>query len=97
MLRLELQSASLHTASPAAIQSSSGDHILIYFYAPPAPDGWARDPEGSLLYWVPLDYHIGLHSPAVLTIPPTSQIQSLSLNFGHFTLGTSWTHVFNTV
>ena len=70
--------------------------ILPDFYAPPDQEGWVRDPKGGLLYWIPLDCRVGLHSPALLTIPQTSRIRSVSLDFKHFVFGTSWTHVFDT-
>ena len=65
------------------------------FRAPPDADGWVRDLGGSLLYWVPPGCRVGLHSPALLTIPPTSRIRSISLNFENFAFGTSWTQIFN--
>ena len=85
------------TAPPVTSRSSSTDHISLYLYAPPDPEGWVRDSEGRLLYWVPPDYRVGLHSPTLLTIPRTPQPRSVSLNFGHFAFGTSWAHVFSTV
>src|ERR1700757_428508 len=57
----------------------------------PDPDGWVRGPGGNLLYWVPPDCRAGLHSPAVLTIPLTSPVRSVSLRFEEFVFGTSWT------
>src|SRR5258706_85729 len=45
--------------------------------------------------WVPHDCRQGLHSPAVLTIPLTSRIRSVSLDFDDFAFGTSWTQIFN--
>ena len=54
-------------------------------------DGWVRDPEGGLLYWVPPE--TGLHSPALLTIPQTSPTRSVSLNFDEFVFGTSWAQI----
>ena len=79
------------TVSP----DSSGDLISLHFYTPPDPEGWVRDPKGGLLYWVPVDYRIGLHSPPTFTIPETSHFRSISLNFGHFAFGTSWARVFS--
>ena len=61
----------------------------------PDSDGWLKDSEGSLLYWVPKDCHMGLHSPALLTIPWTSDIRSVSLDFEGFVYGTSWAQIFN--
>ncbi len=65
------------------------------FRAAPDADGWIRDLEGGLLYWVPPDCRQGLHSPALLTIPPTSRIRSVSLDFENFAFGTSWTQIFS--
>jgi WD40 repeat protein len=62
----------------------------------PDPEGWVRDSVGGLLYWVPQDCRAGLHSPALLTIPLTSPIRSVSLQFEEFVFGTSWTQIFNT-
>src|SRR5258708_6137180 len=61
----------------------------------PDPNGWVTDSKGGLLYWVPPDCRIGLHSPALLTIPPTSHVRSVSLNFDDFAFGTSWNRIFN--
>jgi hypothetical protein len=73
-------------------------HIPIYHLdflaAPPDPEGWVRDPEGGLLYWVPHDCRAGLHSPALLTIPLISPVRSVSLQFDEFAFGTSWTEIF---
>ena len=77
--------------------SSTGIQISSHFYALPDPEGWVRDPEGGLLYWVPLDSCKALHSPALLTLPRTSDIRSVSLDFNNFVFGTSWTHGFHTV
>ena len=66
-----------------------------YFYALPDADGWVHDLEDRLLYWVPPDCRLGLHSHALLTIPPTSHVQSVSLDFEDFAYGTSWTQIFN--
>jgi len=62
----------------------------------PDPDGWVRDSIGRLLYWLPHDYHGGLHSPALLTIPPTSPVRSVSLLYEEFLFGTCWTQIFKT-
>ena len=77
--------------------SATGNQISPHFHAQPDREGWVKDSEGGLLYWVPLDCRIGLHSPALLTIPRTSDIRSVSLDFNYFTFGSSWTHVFNTL
>ena len=76
-----------------SVQSSSFNPIHASFLAKPDQDGWVRDSEGGLLYWVPQDCYIGLHSPARLTIPPTSRNRSISLDFDNFTFGTSWTRI----
>ena len=84
--------------------SDSLPHVSIPFSSPnpihpmlcsqPDTNGWVLDPEGGLLYWVPPDCRRGLHSPALLTIPLTSNIRSVSLDFTEFAFGTSWTQVF---
>ena len=66
-----------------------------HFCALPDDDGWVHDSEGRLLYWVPPDCRMGLHSHALLTIPPTSHVRSVSLDFENSTYGTSWTQIFN--
>src|SRR5258708_3264177 len=63
-------------------------------YVQPDPDGWVRDSEHGLLYWIPSDCRTGLHSPALLTIPPPSHIRSVSLDFEDFAFGTSWNRIF---
>jgi WD40 repeat protein len=62
----------------------------------PNEEGWVRDSGGGLLYWVPHDCRAGLHSPALLTIPLTSPVRSVSLQFDEFAFGTSWTQIYNT-
>ena len=84
----------IHSIDSVPIRSSStGNQLSPDFCSPPDQEGWVRDPEGGLLYWVPPDCRIGLHSPALFTIPPTSHIRSVSLDFKHFVFGTSWAHV----
>ena len=63
------------------------------FCTKPDPKGWVRDSNNGLLYWVPPDCRIGLHSPALLTIPMTSNIRSVSLVFEDFAFGSSWTQI----
>ena len=75
------------------IQPSSCSTIQPDLCALPDIDGWVRDSEGGLLYWVPHDCREGLHSPAILTIPLTSPIRSVSLDFDDFAFGTSWTQI----
>ena len=77
-----------------SIQRSSCNLVHPGFYAMPDTNGWVRDSEGGLLYWVPRDCRPGLHSPALLTIPLTSDSRSVSLDFNDFSFGTSWTQIF---
>ena len=65
------------------------------FYARPDASGWVRDSKNGLLYCVPTDYRTGLHSPALLTIPPSAHTRSVTLDFENFVFGTSWTQIFN--
>jgi len=81
----------LHCSTPG---SSSLNPMHPHFYAQPDPNSWVRDPGGGLLYWVPPDCRTGLHSPALLTIPLTSNIRSVSLDFTDFAFGTSWAEIF---
>ena len=75
--------------------SSSCDTIHADCFAQPDTEGWVRDSKNGLLYWVPADCRAGLHSLALLTIPPTSHTQSVSLDFERFAFGTSWAQIFN--
>ena len=85
-----------NTSLPSgSIQTPSSNPMHADFCAKPDLDGWVRDSEGGLLYWVLLDCHTGLHSPAHLTIPLTPHVQSISLDFHNFAFGTSWTQIFN--
>ena len=77
-----------------SIRSSSCTPIHPDFCAPPDIDGWVRDAEGGLLYWIPHDCHESVHSPALLTIPLPSRNRSVSLDFDDFAFGTSWTQIF---
>ena len=87
-----------HLSDPVSLRLfSTGGQMSLDFRVRPDSDGWVRDPEGGLLYWVPPDCHTGLHSPALLTIPRTSHIRSVSLDFSNFVFGTSWTRVFISV
>ena len=61
----------------------------------PDSHGWVRDSRGGLLYWVPLDCREGLHSPALITMPLTSGIRSVPLDFEDFAFGTAWTQIFS--
>jgi WD40 repeat protein len=76
---------------------SSCNPIHPYLCAQPDRDGWIRDSEHGLLYWVPPDCRAYLHSAALLTIHLTSQTQSVSLDFEDFVFGTSWTEIYNNV
>ena len=68
-----------------------------HFHRSPDPDGWVRDSENGLLYWVPTYCRMSLHSPARLKISQTPDLQSVALDFEDFAFGTSWTHIFNNV
>ena len=60
----------------------------------PDMDGWVRDSEGGLLYWIPHEIRTSLHSPALLTIPLASRNRSVSLDFDNFVFGESWAQIF---
>jgi len=80
----------------ASIQPSCNP-IQAEFFAKPDAEGWVRGSNNGLLYWVPPDCRTGLHSPALLTIPPTSHTRTVSLDFVDFAFGTDWTQIFNSV
>ena len=63
------------------------------FYSQPDADGWVKDPEGGLLYWIPPDCRSGLQ--CLVIIPPSSRHRSVSLDFEDFVFGRSWTQIFN--
>jgi len=87
--------ASTWDALPSlSIQPSSCNPIHPGFCAKPDIGGWVRGSEGGLLYWVPHDCRMGVHSPALLTIPLSSPIRSVSLDFSDFAFGTSWTQIY---
>ena len=75
--------------------SSSCDPVHAQLYAQADPDGWVRDLEDGLLYWVPPDYREGLHAPSLLTIHLKPDIQSVSLSFEDVAIGKSWSQIFN--
>jgi len=75
--------------------SPSCEPLHACFYSRPDSQGWVRDSGGGLLYWVPPDCRIGLHSPALITIPLISDNRSVSLDFNEFAFGTAWTQIFN--
>ena len=79
----------------ASTPFSSRNPIHAAFYTRPDSDGWVRDSADGLLYWVPPDCRVGLHSTALMTIPETSHVRSVSLDFDDFAFGTSWTLIFN--
>ena len=64
------------------------------FFAKPGIDGWVRDSEGGLLYWVPHECRFSVHSPALMTIPSTSRNRTVSLDFDDIAFGTLWTQIF---
>ena len=82
-------------AHPHIQQSSTCNQVHANFCVQPDENGWVRDSNSGLLYCVPTDCLTGLHSAALLTIPPTSHTQSVSLDFEDFVFGTSWTQIFN--
>ena len=65
------------------------------FFAQPDANGWVRDSMDGLLYWVPPDCRAGLHSSALITIPPMSHTRFVGLDFEDFVFGSSWTQIFN--
>ena len=77
-----------------SIWSSSCNPMHPSFSAKPNTDGWVKDSEGGLLYWVPHDCHESVHSPAIIMIPLTSCNRSVSLDFDDFAFGTSWGQIF---
>ena len=78
----------------APIRPSSCNPIHPEFFAKPEMDGWVRDSKGGLLYWVPHGCRSSVHSPALMTIPPTSRNRSVSLDFDDFDFGNSWTQIY---
>jgi len=82
-------------ASPhPSIRSSNCNPTHPSFWAKPDKDGWVKDSEGGLLYWVPHDCRKRVHSPAIMTIPLTFRKGTVSLDFGDFAFGTSWSQIF---
>src|SRR5258706_406445 len=78
----------------ASIRPSACTPTHPELFAKPNKDGWVRDAEGGLLYWVPHYCRRTIHSPALMTIPLTSHNRSVSLDFGDIAFGTSWTQIF---
>ncbi len=78
----------------APIRPPSCNPIHPQLFAKPDVDGWVRDSEGGLLYWVPHECRSSVHSPALMTIPLTSRNRTVSLDFDDIAIGTSWTQVF---
>ena len=85
----------IHVSEPFPHEPSSCNPVHPHLRSRPDSQGWVRDSRGSLLYWVPLDCRRGLHSPALITIPHTSNIRSVTLDFEDFAFGTAWTRIFN--
>ncbi len=77
-----------------SIRSSTCNPTRPSFCAKPDKDGWVKDSDGGLLYWVPHDCHKSVHSPVVMTIPLTSCKGTVTLDFDDFAFGTSWTQIF---
>ena len=82
-------------SEPSLHEPSSCKLVNSQFCSWPDSEGWVRDSDGGLLYWVPLDSHAGLHSPALITIPFTSNVRSVSLDFEDFAFATAWTEIYN--
>ena len=78
-------------------KTASPDPEHPYLCAPPGRDGWVRDSQQGLLYWVPPTCRAYLHSSSLLTIHLTSHTQSVSLDFEDFVFGDSWTEIYNNV
>ena len=78
----------------APIRPSSCTPTHPSFDAKPGKDGWVKDSEGGLLYWVPHEFRKRIHSPAVMTIPLTSRKGTVSLDFDDCAFGTSWIQIF---
>ena len=76
-------------------QTSSHNTVHADFYGQPDQEGWVRDSNNGLLFWVPPDCRAGLHSTALLAIPPTSHTRSVSLDFEDFAFGIDWTQIFS--
>jgi WD40 repeat protein len=86
----------IHFSGPFEHQpSSSSNPLHAHFYSRPDSQGWVRDSDNGLLYWVPLDCRGGLHSPSLITIPPTSHVRTVCLDFEDFAFGTAWPQIFN--
>jgi WD40 repeat protein len=66
-----------------------------HLFAQPNTEGWVKDSQGGLLYWVSTNHCKTLHSPALMTIPSTSPIRSVSLDFQDFVFGIHWSQIFN--
>jgi WD40 repeat protein len=89
-------SNAIRVSGPSSHQrSSSRNPVHAHFYSEPDSQGWVRDSDGGLLYWVPLDCRRGLHSSALITIPPTSDVRSVSLDFEEFAFGPAWPTIFS--
>ena len=75
--------------------SSSCDPVHSQFFVQPNSDGWVRDLDGGLLYWVPPDCRAGLHAPSLLMITLTPDIRTVSLDFEDCAFGNSWIQIFD--
>jgi len=88
-------SNTIRISEPFSHQSSPiCNPVHAHFYSQPDSQGWVRDSDDGFLYWVPIDCRSGLHSPALITIPPTSDVRSVSLDFEDFVFGTDWPQIF---
>ncbi|PVF99571.1 WD40 repeat-like protein, partial [Serendipita vermifera] len=56
-------------------------------------DGWVRNSQGGLLFWVPEDSRSGVICPALLTIPTSGHHRTVRLDVGEFSYGKSWTDI----
>ena len=79
----------------APTRHSSRSPIHPEFFAKPDINGWVRDSEGGLLYWVPHECRLSVHSPGLMIIPRTSRNRFVSLDFDDIAFGTAWTQIFN--
>ena len=85
----------IRVSEPFPHELSSCNSVHPHLRSRPDSQGWVRDSRGGLLYWVPHDCRRGLHSPALITIPHTSDVRSVTLDFEDFAFGTAWTQIFS--
>ena len=89
-------SNTIRVSEPCSHQpSSSCNPLHAHFYSRPDSEGWVRDSDGGLLYWVPLDCCTGLHTTILITIPFIPDGRLVSLDFKDFVFGTAWPQIFN--